>query len=167
VKALKATVLICCWVLLAQQAMAEKIEGNWVLADGSAVVSLIVESETGAASAEVVSLLRPTFSVMDGYGVPGAPRTDINNPDKALRDRLVLGLKLASELRWDDGQWRGKIYDPGSGKTFRCNIRVVAPDLLEVRGHIGISLLGRTMYWQRLDRFNDQVNLMLGKVAAR
>jgi uncharacterized protein (DUF2147 family) len=46
---------------------------------------------------------------------------------------------------WDDGE----IYDPKSGKTYSCKMTLTDPDHLEVRGYVGISLIGRTDKWTR------------------
>ena len=49
-----------------------------------------------------------------------------------------------------DGKWSGGfIYDPNSGKTYRGKLRLVDTNTLEVRGFIGISLIGRTETWTR------------------
>jgi uncharacterized protein (DUF2147 family) len=47
--------------------------------------------------------------------------------------------------KWEDGT----IYDPNNGKTYSCVIRLKNESALEVRGYIGISLLGRTEVWTR------------------
>ncbi|MDH3984403.1 MAG: DUF2147 domain-containing protein, partial [Gammaproteobacteria bacterium] len=54
-------------------------------------------------------------------------------------------------FRYDgNGEWSGgSIYDPNSGKTYRCKLRLVDPDTLKVRGFIGIALIGRTETWKR------------------
>jgi hypothetical protein len=44
----------------------------------------------------------------------------------------------------------GKILDPKSGKLYKCYITLEENDKLKVRGYIGISLFGRTQYWNRL-----------------
>jgi uncharacterized protein (DUF2147 family) len=47
---------------------------------------------------------------------------------------------------WEDGT----IYDPKNGKTYSCYIRYAEyPNLLKIRGYIGVSLLGRTTYWTK------------------
>jgi len=46
---------------------------------------------------------------------------------------------------WEDGE----IYDPKSGKTYDCYLKLETPDKLKVRGYVGISLLGRTSKWTR------------------
>jgi uncharacterized protein (DUF2147 family) len=47
--------------------------------------------------------------------------------------------------------WKeGTIYDPKNGKTYDCKITREANGNLNVRGFIGISLLGRTETFVRL-----------------
>jgi uncharacterized protein (DUF2147 family) len=43
----------------------------------------------------------------------------------------------------------GTIYDPNNGKTYSCNMKMKSPNELEIRGFIGISILGRTTVWTR------------------
>jgi uncharacterized protein (DUF2147 family) len=44
----------------------------------------------------------------------------------------------------------GTIYDPENGKTYSCTIEMVNANTLNVRGYIGISLIGRTDVWKRV-----------------
>jgi uncharacterized protein (DUF2147 family) len=49
-----------------------------------------------------------------------------------------------------EGKWKnGRVYDPNSGKTYKCKLTLVDENTLELRGYIGISLLGRTETWSR------------------
>ncbi len=49
-----------------------------------------------------------------------------------------------------DGKWSGGfIYDPNSGKTDHCKLKLKDRNTLKLRGYIGISLLGRTDIWTR------------------
>jgi uncharacterized protein (DUF2147 family) len=81
----------------------------------------------------------------------GKPKMDRNNPSPDLRTRPLVGLQLMEGFRhkgdhaWEDG----KIYDPESGKLYRCKMTLSSPQRLEVRGFIGISLIGRTSTWTR------------------
>ena len=44
----------------------------------------------------------------------------------------------------------GEILDPKNGKTYRCKMKIVDGGAkLDVRGFIGISLIGRTQTWVR------------------
>lgn len=66
-------------------------------------------------------------------------------------DQRVLGMTILWNLRRHGGSWDGgEILDPETGSIYRCTLRPVADGgKLEVRGYIGISLLGRTQVWSR------------------
>jgi uncharacterized protein (DUF2147 family) len=83
----------------------------------------------------------------------GEPRTDAKNPDPALRDRPLQGLKIldlgaAADRKGVHHDCR--IYDAARGDRYRCKIRVEG-DRLRMRGYLGISLFGRTVYWTRVE----------------
>lgn len=82
----------------------------------------------------------------------GKPKNDRGNPDPNLRDRPIVGLQFMRDFVYaGDKTWvDGKIYDPESGKTYKCKMTLVDDKHLEVRGFVGISLLGRTVVWTRL-----------------
>ena len=79
------------------------------------------------------------------------PKLDKNHPEEKVRNRPVLGLIntwgfiYKGNKVWDDG----KIYDPKNGSTYECTITMKDNNTLEVRGYIGISLIGRTDTWTR------------------
>ena len=81
----------------------------------------------------------------------GKAKTDIHNPDVNLRGRALLGLELLKGFSYDDEEWEdGTIYDPKSGKTYSCKMTLNGKDKLNVRGYIGISLIGRTDVWTKV-----------------
>jgi len=81
----------------------------------------------------------------------GNPKTDVKNPDDKLKSRPVLGMEILKDFVFEDGKWTdGKIYDPKSGKTYSCNMNIKSNGELNMRGYIGISLLGRTEVWKRI-----------------
>jgi uncharacterized protein (DUF2147 family) len=81
----------------------------------------------------------------------GKPKLDDENPDEELQKRPVMGLLLVWDFVYDkNGVWEdGQIYDPKSGNTYSCYMKLQSMDKLKVRGYIGISLIGRTTYWTR------------------
>jgi uncharacterized protein (DUF2147 family) len=77
---------------------------------------------------------------------------DDKNPDPELKKRKKIGLILLENFEFSGGQWEdGTIYDPKSGKTYSCVIKMEKDGSLHVRGYIGISLIGRTTYWTRTE----------------
>ena len=77
----------------------------------------------------------------------GADQRDVNNKDPKLRSRKLLGMAVLTGFREEDDLWRGEIYDPKSGKTYRSVIRRLSGDRLEVKGCI--SIFCQTQVWTR------------------
>ena len=79
------------------------------------------------------------------------PKVDKNNPNPSLRNRPTLGLEILKDFTFDGkDEWKdGTIYDPKSGKTYSCYMRMENKNKLKIRGFIGVSMLGRTTYWTR------------------
>jgi uncharacterized protein (DUF2147 family) len=84
-------------------------------------------------------------------GSPSEREFDDRNPDPALRTRKLDGLTIMSGFEYDgDGRWKnGTVYDPNSGKTYRCTLTLIDPGTLKIRGYIGVSLFGRSETWTR------------------
>jgi len=63
----------------------------------------------------------------------------------------VTGMTILWNLHRDGDIWNGgEILDPESGDIYRVTLHPTAAGAkLEVRGYIGISLLGRTQVWER------------------
>ena len=79
------------------------------------------------------------------------PKTDKNNPNKDLRGVKLKGLRIFKDFVYaGDDLWNeGTIYDSRKGKTYSCKITMKDINTLEIRGYIGISLIGRTDTWTR------------------
>ncbi|UOG77012.1 DUF2147 domain-containing protein [Hymenobacter tibetensis] len=82
----------------------------------------------------------------------GKPKTDSMNPDPKLRDRPRLGLVFMQGFEYDDdNKWDdGKIYDPESGKTYSCYMKMNSANSMEVKGYIGFSMIGKSQAWTRV-----------------
>ncbi len=82
---------------------------------------------------------------------------DSNNPDISKRTQKRLGLVIMNNFKFDgDDTWEdGTIYDPKNGKTYDCKVTRDAKGNLDIRGYIGISLLGRTSHFTKVD-FKEQ-----------
>jgi uncharacterized protein (DUF2147 family) len=84
----------------------------------------------------------------------GCELRDRSNSNASLRDRPLLGLEILQGLKQSDAAGKvwtdGAIYDPMSGKTYACSLRMEGDDRLHLRGYLGIPLLGRTTTWIRV-----------------
>ena len=69
---------------------------------------------------------------------PGEPMNDAHNDNPSLRSRPIKGIDILQNLRWDDGAWRGQVYNPEDGNTYRTEVRKRANGSLEVKGCVAI-----------------------------
>jgi uncharacterized protein (DUF2147 family) len=120
----------------------DAILGKWRSGSGKGIVEIYKQGDQYYG--KIIKLKEP-------YNEQGNPKKDINNPDKNLRDRDLLGLNVLKDFTYKgDNTWKeGKIYDPENGKEYNCEIKMVDEDHLDVRGYIGITLIGRTDTWVR------------------
>lgn len=130
------------------------------IADGDAILGVWRSAPTdkGYAHIEVVRsdeiyqgrvvwLSEPDFPPGDPQA--GRPKADRLNPDPGLRGRPILNMPLMEGFRYDGGAWEGgRIYDPETGRTYKCVLRLTDDGTLKVRGYVGVSLLGRTTVWR-------------------
>jgi uncharacterized protein (DUF2147 family) len=116
---------------------AEPIAGRWVTEDRDAVVEI---KQCGNATCGRIA----RFLVIPPNG---EDQRDINNPDASLRRRKLLGLPILTQFREDGSKWRGRIYDPNNGKTYRSVIQRKSANTIEVSGCIGPFC--QTQTWRR------------------
>lgn len=68
------------------------------------------------------------------------------------KDKPLKGLTIIKGLKKDGKEYSdGEILDPSSGKLYKCTISLENKDKLKVRGYIGISALGRSQTWTRIE----------------
>lgn len=93
----------------------------------------------------------------EGRVEKGFPKPGENEPprcekcDGARRNQPVLGMTILWGLTKQGDEYQGgEILDPESGKIYRAKMALSdGGKKLEVRGFIGISLLGRSQTWLR------------------
>lgn len=121
---------------------ANEIEGRWTTIDDKtgqkrAVVQL--STSGGTLNGTIIE----TFKAPGDTGIcDKCPGNFKGKPVKGLR--FVWGLRKKGENEWDGG----KILDPKTGKIYNAKITLKG-NKLEVRGYLGVSLLGRTQTWVR------------------
>ena len=128
-----------------ERSSANDIRGLWVDNRDSAKhkVAVWIEDCDGLLCGRIYWLKKATFG--------GAPKRDQNNPDTALRDRPLCGLKIMTGFRPGEAPtwYRGYIYNPSDGRTFNSTIHVEEDGSLKIRGFVGVSLFGKTVEWVR------------------
>jgi uncharacterized protein (DUF2147 family) len=118
-------------------AAAEPITGRWITDDKDAVV-------------EIAPCGKQFCGTIARFLIPppgGLDQRDTNNKDAAKRSRKLLGMMILTGFTPDEDAFRGRIYDPRNGKTYRSVLRRKSAGLLEVKGCMGP--LCRTFQWVR------------------
>ena len=134
---MRALALLPALALLATGAAAAPapVAGHWLTEGGKAVVEI---APCGSQlCGRIVRLLKPA---------PGRPQTDLQNPDASLRGRPLLGLAFLTGFAPAGDRWRGRIYDPESGRTYRSEL-IGSGAALKVKGCLGPFC--RTQTWTR------------------
>jgi uncharacterized protein (DUF2147 family) len=67
------------------------------------------------------------------------------------KDKPIIGMTILWGLRKDGNGWAGgEILDPKNGKIYKAKMSLTEDGMsLNVRGFIGVSLIGRTQTWLR------------------
>ncbi len=80
----------------------------------------------------------------------GALAVDKENPNPELRSRPIFGLRIVSDLTYKgQSMWKGNIYNPQNGSTYKAEVRLMDADRLSMRGYIVAPIFGKTLRWTR------------------
>nr|WP_322623846.1 DUF2147 domain-containing protein [uncultured Flavobacterium sp.] len=120
-----------------------QVTGKWKTFDdetGEAKSIVHVYEEDGKLYGKVVEILNPAKKDKKCQNCKGADK-----------DKPILGLVIIKGLKKDGESYTdGDILDPNKGKLYSCTIKLDGKDKLNVRGYLGLSLLGRTQTWVRV-----------------
>ena len=126
-------------------AYAQSPIGTWITVDdktGDKKSHMkIYETKTGKLQGDVVKIL-----------TPGRENAKCTECDGDRKDKPIKGMTIVWGLEENGSEWSsGHIIDPSSGKQYKCSMKLKDKNTLEVRAYLGVSLLGRTQTWTRVD----------------
>lgn len=120
-----------------------QIEGKWKTIDdetkqAKSIVEIFKKSD-GKYYGKISQLLTK----------PADPNCTTCKDDR--KGKPLLGLEIIRGLKKESDEFTGgNITDPKTGKTYKCTI-TRSGDKLNVRGYLGLSLLGRTQVWEKVN----------------
>jgi len=116
---------------------AHQVLGTWLTQDRDGLIEISLASD-GTYQGRIV-------------GGNDPDRLDDTNPDPALRREHLQGHVIMQGMRYlGQGRWStGSIRDPNNRHVYKCRLTLLSPERLQVRGFLGISLLGRSQIWTR------------------
>ncbi|WHT38175.1 MULTISPECIES: DUF2147 domain-containing protein [Myroides] len=122
---------------------AQSIVGKWKTFDdqtGDAKSIVEISEKGGKYHGKVIEILNPAKKDSKCEKCPG------NDKGKPIE-----GLEIIKNLSKKGEEYTGgTIIDPQSGKEYKCSIKTNGKTKLEVRGYVGISLIGRTQTWTKM-----------------
>ena len=84
--------------------------------------------------------------------LPSAEGTHCINCPGDKKGKPLVGLQILEDLEPYKDYWSyGSVLDPKSGKVYKASLWVEGKDKVKLRGYIGISALGRTQTWYRIE----------------
>lgn len=121
-----------------------------------------IDDSSGEAKSHV-QIWREPNGTLSGKLIKFLQPAEADNPERlckkcsgSRKNKPVLNMTIlwnmkAKRKNKSDRWVGGKILDPDNGETYGCNLTVRKNGAeLEVRGYMGISLLGRTQTWHRV-----------------
>ncbi len=110
-------------------AAAAPIEGRWVTEEKDSIVE--IKPCGNSICGRIVKFLK----------APPKPNPkDTENPNPKLRSRPIMGMAVLSGFKLhdaDDGEYKGTIYDPRNGKSYKSFLSVNDNGTLKVQGCVG------------------------------
>lgn len=97
----------------------------------------------GGLCATIVSLKAPNDE-------NGKPKVDKNNSEASKRDRPIVGISILSGMKKSGDQWRGQIYNPEDGRTYKAYMTEEG-DKLNVQGCALGGLACKSQTWTRVN----------------
>lgn len=134
-------------ILFFSQSKADAILGKWMATDKSVKVEIYKVNNDYRAK-----IL--WFNDKLGSGKPMNSRHDTANPNPKLRSRKIIGMEILSDLEYNakKNMWEnGKIYDAYYGRTWDSAGWLLPDGKLKVRGFWKIQMIGKSLYFYRVN----------------
>jgi uncharacterized protein (DUF2147 family) len=125
-----------------QSAHAAEPTGTWLTQQGDAHIRV---AKCGAAMCGTITWLKEAID-----SATGQPPVDSKNPNPALRNRKVLGIRIFAMQPDGSGNYAGPIYNTDDGQTYQAKLTLRSAEQMEVQGCAG-PLCGSEM-WSKIGR---------------
>jgi uncharacterized protein (DUF2147 family) len=136
--------------LFSTHVFAEDITGIWQqIDDKTGAAKAIIKIDKEANNSFTAKIIKVT--PRPGY----SPRETCNNCPAPYTNQPILGMEILKGLKYVEGTHnyeKGRVIDPLAGKIYDAKVRLNANGKrLTLRGYMGVSALGRSQTWIRLD----------------
>ena len=84
-----------------------------------------------------------------GKVVGGTSAKDIHNPNKALRSRRMVGVRMIWGMKKSGSSYSGKLYNPNDGKTYTGKISKITGSSMRLAGCVFGGLICKSQTWRK------------------
>jgi uncharacterized protein (DUF2147 family) len=143
---MRKNILIVLTFLISFALEAQTPIGVWKTIDdetGEAKSHVQIYEENGKLHGKVIAFLRKNVD----------PNRVCNKCSDWRKGQKIMQMIILRDMQLKDGFYKnGKILDPEKGKEYSCSMWLESnnPNVLKLRGYIGISALGRSQTWHRV-----------------
>ena len=130
----------CLLALPAAADAAAPITGRWLTEGGKALVA--IQPCPGGGGQALCGRVERVLKAP-----PGATGRDANNPDPTLRARPMVGVSILSGFADAGDDWRGRIYNPEDGRSYKSIVSRERDGSLKVKGCV--AFICKTQRWTR------------------
>lgn len=138
---------LCLFMINAMAIFAQESDvlGTWITPGGDNVK---IYKDGDEYVGEITKLMEPIYPA--GHKLAGKEKIDTENPDASKQTRKVTGMRFLWGFKYDNEKYKdGRIYDPGTGKTYYCKMEIKS-GTLKLRGSLDkFGLAGSTQEWKR------------------
>jgi uncharacterized protein (DUF2147 family) len=138
----RLAVALCLALGTLSAASAAEPTGTWLTQNGDAHIRV---AKCGAGMCGTIVWLRDPIDRQTGK-----PQVDDKNPNPALRNRKIIGIRIFAMGSDGNGGYAGGIYNADDGQTYRGKVVLRSAAQLEVQGCAG-PLCGSEQ-WRKVGR---------------
>ncbi len=84
-----------------------------------------------------------------GKVVGGTKDRDVKNPNKALRKRKMVGVRMIWSMKKSGSSYSGKLYNPNDGKTYTGKISKITGSSMKLAGCVFGGLICKSQTWRK------------------
>jgi len=84
-----------------------------------------------------------------GKVIGGTKDKDAHNPNKALRSRKVVGIRMIWGMKKTGSGYAGKLYNPKNGKTYTGKISIKSASNISLSGCVFGGLICQAQTWRK------------------
>lgn len=131
--------LILFFIFFTTTIFAQSIEGKWKTIDTKTQTELSI-IEIYKKNNQYYGKLIKILNVLSSHA-------DCEKCSMKIKNNSLIGKDVIVKMVKDDKQYKGKLIDPFSDKSYNCTINIITNSSLEINAYSIFPIFGRTQNW--------------------